>query len=117
MDFQRIKQSADAKLDGVTVSIERVNDSNQSVTFTDVTGRILKIAKGQYGELDVLIPAPPKKTKKYAVTGRLLGTLPVNETFAERYEADTRKGEIEKASDYSDKNDLTVTEVEVDIPF
>lgn len=108
MRYAKVKHPAEIQLEGVTVEMETVDDSLQSVTITDVKGNVLKLAMISY-TLYAQIPAPPKMVKRYAVQGTVL-TLPVDLQFAHRHEAENAADHFRRGTS-PDNVALTVSEV------
>jgi len=111
MNWETIKTSKDASvLDGITVEVDKTDSSFRSITLLDKSGSKLRVRIDSYN-LYIDVPAKPKTEKRWAVKGEYRG-LPVDETFEDKYEATQRRNEI----DYGNEA-ITVSEVEVEIPF
>lgn len=79
MRFKSVKSAKDVALAGIAIAIEQVDSSIQSVTFTDVDGRLVRLSLRSYS-LQVEIPEPPKMVKRWHVSGTVLG-LPLSLYF------------------------------------
>ena len=118
MNFDVVKTTKEITLEGITVELEKRNTELYSVSFTDSKGNVVKVSKGGYSEIQVLVPATPKKETKYAVTGKVLGVAEYKEVLDTEYEASNRLNEIVKTAGYPSNNaGLEVKPVEVEIPF
>jgi hypothetical protein len=117
MNYDSVRTNAEVKLSGISVDIEKRGAEIYSITLSDAQGNSVKVAKADYNSIAVLVPALPKKEKKFAVTGKLLGVADVNEVFNEEYEAQGRLNEIVKAASYPDDPGITVEPVEVEVQF
>jgi hypothetical protein len=73
MKFTDAKNDTDVALKGIKTEIEWHDKSAKAVTLTDVDGRVVRIAKGEYSQLDILIPAPPTFVDTWRVAGRIPG--------------------------------------------
>jgi len=110
MNWETVKASKDAVLDGVAIEIDKADSSTTAVIFTDSRGGKLRLRLDSY-RICIEVPAKPKTEKKFALKGEFKG-LQVNETFDSQYLAENRRDDI----DYGNK-ELLVEEVEVEIPF
>jgi hypothetical protein len=110
MNWEMVKASKDAMLDGIEVEIDKTDSSVTSITFTDKSGAKLRARLDSYS-LRLEIPAKPKTEKKWALKGEFKG-LPVDEKFDSEYAAQSRRDDL----DYDNKN-LLIEEVDVEIPF
>jgi hypothetical protein len=109
MRFDQVKSSADIQLDGVNVEIEKLGATINSVVFTDAAGKVVKV-QSNYG-LSVYVPSKPKTKDAYAVRGTVLG-IAVDEPFADEWEADRRKRELEEQA----RGDYKIDVVKVQVP-
>lgn len=103
MKFKAVKSADEIKLDGVTIELDKTGDTINGLTITDAKGRLLRIAKRNWSDIALEVPAPPETIKMHIVSGDLLG-LPVREQFAESYEATNRASAIRAAG-----GEVTVT--------
>lgn len=113
MRFVGAKQ-ADITLAGVNVDIENRDGSIHAVTFTDSTGKILKLSKHNYSDLMAFVIAPPKTAKKFELKMSLKGYATIEETFEFESEASERQHEVEKAFGYP-SFESTIVPVEVEV--
>lgn len=93
MKFQTIKKDSEVFLNGVNVSIDRVDNSLRSITLTDDVGNVVKVQIASYS-MEILVPAAPKMVEKFMLKGNVCGLI-VNEQFDDKYSAENRKNEIE----------------------
>jgi len=106
-------------LDGVRVTEMRAKDAytTTSITMEDASGHVMVIQGGSYSnDLDVFVKAPPRKVKKYRLTGELFtGSLglevKIDETFDDHMDAVARKQGLEQHG-----GTFAIAEVEVEAP-
>jgi len=91
MQFITVKKSSDIKLAGIKAELDITDKSVNGVTFTDADGNVVRVSLRSYS-MTVEVPAPPTMVKRFKVIGKVLG-LPVDELFADRYDADIRADE------------------------
>jgi hypothetical protein len=114
MQFVTAKKVTDVVLPGVEVEIENRDGSLFAVTFR-VNGNMVKVSKGGYSDITLLIPAPPKVVKKFRLAGKFGGLADVSEDFDSKWDAEQRLREYEKKyGGPDDEVGLTVSEVEVE---
>lgn len=111
MKLQSTTKQSDLKLDGIDIQLEMHNSSVGQLVFTDKSGKTIKIV-GTYG-VSVLIPAPPKMTEKWELSGKFDDLVDVKETFDTEYDANDRLREFERRSKSGGECGLTVKKVEV----
>ena len=110
MNWETIKTSKDAVLEGVSIEIDKSDSSTTSVILTDVNGLKLRVRLDSYS-MKVEVPAKPKTEKKWELKGEFKG-LPVEEKFDSEYEAKSRRDELEYGNE-----DIAISEIDVEIPF
>lgn len=93
MNMATVKKDSEIKLDGVTVEVTRKDGGAVAVTVRDCVGGVLLVQLGQYGGLDVMVPAPPEKVTRWEVTGKIKG-IAFRELFKEEYKALGRIGDF-----------------------
>lgn len=94
MQFITVKKSSDIKLAGIKAELDITDKSVNGVTFTDADGNVVRVSLRSYS-MTVEVPAPPTMVKRFKVIGKVLG-LPVDELFADRYDADIRADELNR---------------------
>lgn len=99
MKYQSVKKQSEIQLEGVTVEIEKVDNSTRAVIITDAKGQQLRIAYASYC-MEVLVPAAPEMEKVYIVKGKVGEVNVPEETFTDSYEAEQRKAAILRSVDY-----------------
>lgn len=114
MNLQTIKKADEIKLAGISAELENRDGSLFSVTLTDANGTFVKVSQGRYSDIQIMAQAPPKKIKKFALTGKLLGIAPFSEQFDDEFAASTRKSELEKQAGYPENFGLEIVPVEVE---
>lgn len=112
MQLIEVKKANDIVLGGIAVEFEKHNTSLVAVTLRDSDGRLVKIAKGEYGEMVALVPAPPKKIKKFRLSGKFEGLVDVCEDFDSEAAAKDRLREFERVG--SGEPGLKIEAVEVE---
>jgi hypothetical protein len=110
MKLKTTQKESDLKLEGIKFDIEVRNTTVYSVTFTDATGNLVKVA-GSYG-LEVCIKAPPKMVEKWKLSGKFDELVDVEEVFDSEYKAKDRLKEFIHRSRL-DECGLAVTKIEV----
>lgn len=71
MDWKTIKASADLKLCGIDIQVDREDRLIKMVTFTDECGNQVRI-NGTYG-ISVQVPQEPETRKVTHITGTIAG--------------------------------------------
>ncbi len=95
MDFERIQQVSDIRLDGIKVEVERRDGAIIALTLRDSAGHTLRIASGStYDGVQVLVPAAPKQILRHFVTGVRKDGSRVEERFNDYYAANTRRDQL-----------------------
>ncbi len=107
MNWVEIKKFDEIKLAGVRVDGEMKNNSPFEVTLSDAAGNCVKARKGTYGELEILVPAPPKMVKRVRVSAKI-GGVEFGKDFESSYAAHEFKREL-------DDKGLEVSETEVEV--
>jgi hypothetical protein len=116
MNWTTPKSQKEVLLDGVTVEVDRNENSFVSVTLTDASGHKIRVRKNDYS-IVLEVPKPAETKEKFAVTGTLRG-VPVSETFEHEYEALQRKNDLsEDLSDSDIALKVEPTQVVEDIPW
>lgn len=111
-NFVSIKSASEIKLEGVTVTLDKVNDCLKGVYIADGSGGMCRIVLDSYS-LSAQIPAPPKKEKRYVLRGTIDGIGRIDRQFEQQWDADQAKRDIE--GKLRGDSDLTVTQEEVEI--
>ena len=111
MNLKTVKTRADIALTGVEIEIERTDNYIVGVVLADAKGNRLIVRKGEYGGIQVVVPAPPPMVKKYRITGELRG-LKYDETFDTREAAAERLRVITDAAYIGSESDA-IQEIEV----
>ena len=112
MKFKTTLKESDLKLDGIDVQVELRDSSIGSITFTDKSGKVIKVI-GEYG-FKACVKAPPMMVKKWRLSGKFAGMVDVCEDFDNDYDAKDRLREFErKYSGPDESTGLAITQVEV----
>ncbi len=85
-----VKEDADIMLGGVAVELDWTNNSIVGVKLTDESGNALRVTKGDYSELKVLVPAT---VDKFRLHGVYCG-LDIDQIFDDEGSAEDKKSEI-----------------------
>lgn len=113
-NLHKVTKSSEIAFDGASFDIETVDGQIKSVTVVNQQGHKVKIAADSaYSDLRVLVPAAPKKVKKYSLFISLNGVSEIREIFNDKYEAEARLAAIEKEFDFPAFTN-EIKEVEVD---
>lgn len=110
MIWEKAKSAKQLVLDGINIEVDKSDSTLVGVTFTDATGRKVRVRYESYN-MCVEIPQAPKTTDKFAVRGTVNG-LHVDETFDHEYQANDRKEEL-TGSLAEEKFDVSVAKTEV----
>lgn len=99
--LQTIKSLDECKLEGVTLSWEKIDGQVRSVTLTDQSGNIVKMSKANtYSDaIAVLVPAPPVMEDRWVLSGELPGSIFIRKAFKHQYEADEAKAALNGSGD------------------
>jgi hypothetical protein len=100
----QVKTPTDIALNGVNVELDYTNTNIVGVKVTDGAGNVLRITKGDYSEIKVLVPAT---VEKYRVIGTCCG-MAVNKLYDNEADAQDKKGEIDNL------DSLGATKVEIE---
>ena len=115
MELISTKKMSDLKLDGITVTELRFDNSKwiTGLRLEDKVGNVIDIGPAQYaGNLDIKIKKPVELVKRFLLSCMLLG-LKVEETFKTIEEATDRKNKfLSSVTDITD-NQIEIKEVEV----
>lgn len=112
-NFVSVKNASEIKLDGITVALDKANDSLKAVYLSDGKGGVLRIVLDSYS-ICAQVPAPPKKEKRYVLRGTVDGIGRIERQFESQFDADQARREIE--SKLRGDFDFTVTHEEVELP-
>ncbi len=85
-----VKTDEDIQLGGVSVELDWTNNSIVGVKLSDEAGNTLRVTKGDYSELKVLVPAT---VEKYRLHGTYCG-LDIDQVFDDEMSARDKKSEI-----------------------
>lgn len=110
MNYTAAKTPTDIKLEGITVSFDRTDNSLRGVYLRDAKGNHCRFIIDSYN-FKAEVPAPPKKEKRYIVRAELPVIGKVEKAFEEKYEADDAKCDLEKVAD----GEVTVSSEEVEV--
>jgi hypothetical protein len=86
-----VKSPTDVTLVGVTVDLDYTNNNIVGVKITDEAGNVLRITKGDYSEIKVLVRP---MVEKFRVVGECCG-MSINQTFDNEPDAQDKKNEID----------------------
>jgi len=93
--WDRVKAAEDIALsDRIKVDIDMTGDTITSIVITDEDGRCLRVCKGDYSDMKVLVPATAERFKLH---GTAFGA-PFDLNIDSEHEAEERKAEIERCS-------------------
>lgn len=116
MNWTTPKSQKEVLLDGVTVEVDRNENSFVSVTLTDASGHKVRVRKNDYSVV-IEVPKPAETKEKFAVT-ETLRRIPVAETFDHEYEALQRKNDLSDGlTDAEAALKVEPTQVVEDIPW
>lgn len=101
-----VKEGTDITLNGVSVELDWTNNSIVGVKVSDETGNALRVTKGDYSELKVLVPAT---VEKYRLHGTYCG-LNIDQVFDDEGAAKDKKTEI---AGLGEATELEITKVKV----
>lgn len=98
MKFTDAKTDRDVALAGITADIEWHDKTAKAITLTDAFGNVVRIAKAEYGGLDILVPAPPVMVDVWRIAGRIPGIVEdVLEYHEQEHEARRRVRDLDGA--------------------
>jgi hypothetical protein len=86
MDYAKIQQVSDIKLDGIRFDVERRDGAITAVTLFDDQGHIVRIVSGNYEALSVLVPAKARTVVAHFVVGSKNGDS-IEKRFTDSYAA------------------------------
>ena len=125
MNYVTVKNADAIKLDGVTITFDKADDTLKAVYFRDTKGNHCRVTYENYTCLRAQVPAPPKMETRHVLRGVLPVVGEFSKQFEERHEADKAKRELENS--HREDVELTITSEEVvvepaakttdDIPF
>lgn len=101
-----VKDGTDITLSGVTVELDWTNNNIVGVKVSDEAGNALRVTKGDYSELKVLVPAT---VEKYRLHGTYCG-LNIDQVFDDETAAKDKKSEI---AGLGEATELEITKVKV----
>jgi hypothetical protein len=87
----QVKAPTDVALNGVAVELDYTNNNIVGVKITDESGNVLRITKGDYSEIKVLVRP---MVEKYRVVGECCG-MSIDQTFDNEADAQDKKTEID----------------------
>jgi hypothetical protein len=87
----QVKAPTDIALNGVNVELDYTNANIVGVKVTDEAGNVLRITKGDYSEIKVLVRP---MVEKYRVVGECCG-MSINQLFDDESSAEAKKREID----------------------
>jgi hypothetical protein len=87
----QVKAPTDIALNGMTVELDYTNNNIVGVKVTDEAGNVLRITKGDYSEIKVLVRP---MVEKYRVVGECCG-MAINQLFDDESAARDKKSEID----------------------
>lgn len=100
MEYVQAKKIEQISLEGVQV-LDHVGDVGgtlKSVTLKDQKGNVVQIAYSGYSGIEIYVPKPPQKEKRFVLSGIYKG-LKIDEQFVSDYEAKKRKEELDENAD------------------
>lgn len=118
MQWKQFKE-AKGQIGNVEFRAEYSDGSLRTLTFSVDGKDVLMCGQGRYSDFTANVPAPPKKEKRFVLSGKLLGVSDINEVFEDEYSAKSRKDEIASMAAYptDEKLGLAIEQTEVDVPF
>lgn len=87
--FETVKKFSELKLEGITIEVECRDGQPFSITFLDGAGHLIRVARGDYSGMSIMLPEKPKMIKRWAVRGDVYG-MKADEVFESEYEAQKR---------------------------
>lgn len=112
MNLKTVKNAKEVTLDGISVELEKTDQSITMVTLRDGKGNTLIVRKTDWS-FAVLVPAPPVMVKRFRIEGKLHG-IPFKEDFESKRGAANRLGELGATNRLElSREECPITEVEV----
>ena len=102
----QVKSPSDIALNGVTVELDWTNNNIVGLKVIDEAGNVLRVTKGDYSEMRVLVP---QTVEKYRLQGTVFDS-PFQQDFDDEYAAENRKNEF---GELGDKAVLAINKVKV----
>lgn len=115
MEYVQAKKATDIKLDGITVTFDKVDTTLNAVYLKDAAGNHCRIMLQSYS-MQAQVPAPPKKEKRHVVRGEVPSLGKVRKEFAEKYEAEKAKRDLERMTGETFSLDCEEVEVRDEAP-
>jgi hypothetical protein len=114
VNLRSIKTAADVQLAGITVDLERRDNSITAIVLRDGKGGLLKVCRGESYSSDVklYVPEPPKVEDRWRVSGDFDGA-PIRKVFEHEHEADDFARRLE-SRDIKAKKERVKVEVKDD---
>lgn len=88
MRFDKIKSNHKFEVNGVKIDLQVTNDDIKGINFEFDDGQKIFVSEGKYCGIDILIPSPPEKVKKWIVIGRYHQIEDFEREFDSQFEAE-----------------------------